>query len=307
MIASAARILPIGNDPSGRQSVREALAGVTLDSIGDAVLSTDMQGNVTYLNPVAEGMTGWRRHEALGRPLAEVLRIVDATTRESARNPMEQAVRLDKTVGLTPNCLLVGRDGLETPIEDSAAPIHDRRGRAIGAVIVFRDVSEVRAMSRRAVHLAQHDFLTGLPNRLLLSDRLTQAIALSRRHGHRLAVLFLDLDRFKRVNDSLGHAIGDLLLQSVARRLVTCVRASDTVSRLGGDEFVVLLSEIGHADDAAAAAREIEAAIVAPHEIAHHRLRVTVTIGTSIYPDDGLDAEALIKRADAAMYRSKRH
>ena len=165
-------------------------------------------------------------------------------------------MQLDRIVGLTPNCLLVRRDGLETAIEDSASPIHDRAGQVIGAVIVFKDVSEARAMSLQAVYLAQHDFLTDLPNRMLLNDRLTQAIALARRHGHRLAVLFLDLDRFKHVNDSLGHVIGDTLLQSVARRLVTCVRSSDTVSRQGGDEFVVLLSEIEHADDAAATRAE---------------------------------------------------
>ena len=281
-------------------------AEVTLNSIGDAVLSTDIPGNVTYLNPVAERMTGWRRQEALGRPLAEVLHIIDATTREPARNPMEQAIQLDRIVGLTPNCLLVRRDGLETPIEDSASPVHDRGGQVIGAVIVFKDVSEARAMSLQAVYLAQHDFLTDLPNRMLLNDRLTQAIGLARRHGHRLAVLFLDLDQFKHVNDSLGHGIGDTLLQSMARRLVTCVRSSDTVSRQGGDEFVVLLSEIEHADDAAARAQKIIAALVAPHDVAHHQLHVTVTIGISIYPDDGPDAETLIKCADTAMYHAKK-
>jgi diguanylate cyclase (GGDEF)-like protein/PAS domain S-box-containing protein len=294
-----------------RQAADEALffeqqrADVTLNSIGDAVLSTDIPGNVTYLNPVAERMTGWPRQEALGRPLSDVFRIIDATTREPARNPMDQAIQLDRTVGLTPNCLLVRRDGVETAIEDSASPIHDRAGQVIGAVIVFKDVSEARAMSLQAVYLAQHDFLTDLPNRMLLSDRLTQSIALARRHGQRLAVLFLDLDRFKHVNDSLGHAIGDTLLQSVARRLVSCVRTSDTVSRQGGDEFVVLLSEIESHDDAAASARKIVAALVAPHEVAHHQLHVTVTIGISIYPDDGCDAETLIKCADTAMYHAK--
>jgi diguanylate cyclase (GGDEF)-like protein len=175
----------------------------------------------------------------------------------------------------------------------------------IGAVIVFKDVSKARAMSLQAVYLAQHDFLTDLPNRMLLNDRLTQAIAMARRHGQRLAVLFLDLDRFKHVNDSLGHVIGDTLLQSVARRLVTCVRSSDTVSRQGSDEFVVLLSEIEHADDAAAHAQKIIAALVAPHDVAHHQLHVTATIGISIYPDDGPDAETLVKCADTAMYQAK--
>ena len=294
-----------------RHAAAEALffeqqrAEVTLNSIGDAVLSTDILGNVTYLNPVAARMTDWRPGEALGRPLTEVFQIIDATTREPAQNPMDETIQLDRIVRLTPNCLLIRRDGIETAIEDSASPIHDRRGQVIGAVIVFKDVSDARAMSLRAVYLAQHDFLTDLPNRMLLNDRLTQAIALARRHGHHLAVLFLDLDRFKHVNDSLGHVIGDTLLQSVARRLVTCVRSSDTVSRQGGDEFVVLLSEIEHADDAAASAQKIIAALVAPHDVANHQLHVTVTIGISIYPDDGPDAETLIKCADTAMYHAK--
>jgi len=294
-----------------RQAAEEALfferqrANVTLNSIGDAVLSIDVPGSVTYLNPVAERMTGWTRQEAVGRPIAEVFQVIDAATRERARNPLDQAMQLDKIVGLTPNCLLVRRDGVETAIEDSASPIHDRAGHVIGAVIAFKDVSKARAMSLQAVYLSQHDFLTDLPNRMLLNDRLTQAIALADRHGQRLAVLFLDLDRFKHVNDSLGHVVGDTLLQSVARRLVTCVRGSDTVSRQGGDEFVVLLSEIAHADDAAASAQKIGAALVAPHEVGDQPLHVTATIGISIYPDDGADAETLIKCADTAMYQAK--
>ena len=279
-----------------RKAAEEALfferqrAEVTLNSIGDAVVGTDSRGSVVYLNPVAERMTGWPRHEAIGRPLAAVCRIIDATTREPARNPMEQAIQLDKIVGLTPNCLLIRRDGFETAIEDSASPIHDRGGQVIGAVMVFHDVSAARALSLQAAHLAQHDFLTDLPNRRLLNDRLTQAITLARRHTHRLAVLFLDLDRFKHVNDSLGHVIGDALLQAVAGRLVNSVRSSDTVSRQGGDEFVVLLSEIEHAEDAAASAQKLIAALATPYDVAHHQLHVTATIGISTYPEDGRDA-----------------
>src|SRR4029077_1383857 len=148
-------------------------------------------------------------------------------------------------------CVLIRRDGYESAIEDTAAPIHDRRGQVTGAVIVFHDVGVARAMSLKMSYLAQHDFLTELPNRMLLNDRLTQAIALAQRHHKSLAVLFLDVDHFKHINDSLGHAIGDELLKSIAQRLVTCVRSSDTVSRHGGDEFVVLLSEVAQPKDAA--------------------------------------------------------
>jgi diguanylate cyclase (GGDEF)-like protein len=154
-------------------------------------------------------------------------------------------------------------------------------------------------------HLAAHDSLTDLPNRMLLNGRLTQAIASARRHGHQLAVLFLDLDRFKHVNDSLGHEIGDKLLQSVAGRLVTCVRRSDTVSRQGGDEFVLLLSQVKHAEDAAASAQKTIRALAGPHNVADYDLHSTVSIGVSIYPDDGQDAQTLIKSADSAMYCAK--
>ncbi len=243
-------------------------AQVTLNSIGDAVLSTDIAGSVTYLNQVAESMTGWSREEAIGRPLAEVFQIIDGATRELAPNPMARAVEENRTVGLTANCILIRRDGFESAVEDSAAPIHDRVGQVTGAVIVFRDVSAARATTQKLAHLAQHDFLTDLPNRMLLSDRVDNAIALARRHGKQRAVLFLDLDGFKHINDSLGHPIGDKLLQSVAQRLVACVRGSDTVSRQGGDEFVVLLSEIEHAEDAAVSAEKMLLALAAPHSIA---------------------------------------
>jgi diguanylate cyclase (GGDEF)-like protein/PAS domain S-box-containing protein len=280
-------------------------AQVTLNSIGDAVLCTDTSGNVTYLNIVAEQMTGWSREEALGRPLGEIFQIIDGVTRQPAPNPMDTAVVQNKTVGLGLNCILIRRDGLEKPIEDSAAPIHDRDGNNTGAVIVFHDVSVARAMSLKMSHSAQHDFLTGLPNRMLLYDRVNQAINLAARHSKKVAVLFLDLDGFKHVNDSLGHPIGDKLLQSIANRLVDCVRASDTVSRQGGDEFVVLLSEVEQSKDAAIAARKILHAVVQAHSIDKHDLHVTTTIGVSIYPDDGLDAETLIKNADTAMYQAK--
>src|SRR6266699_838254 len=203
-------------------------AQVTLNSIGDAVLSTDISGNVTYVNRVAESMTGWSRQEAVGRPLAEVFQIVDGTTRKPARNPVEAAILENKTMGLNPTCVLIRRDGLELAIEDSTAPIHDRFGQVTGAVIVFRDVSASRAMTIKMSHLAQHDSLTDLPNRVLLTDRLTQAISVARRTSEQLVVLFLDLDHFKNINDSLGHAIGDKLLASVAQRLVACGRRADT-------------------------------------------------------------------------------
>jgi len=282
-------------------------AQVTLNSIGDAVISTDVAGNVTYLNAVAESMTGWSRLEASGRPLQEVLHIIDGDSREPALNPLAMAMLHNKSVSLSANCVLIRRDGYESGIEDTAAPMHDARGQVTGAVIVFHDVSVARAMSLRMSYLAQHDFLTELPNRLLLNDRLTQAIASAQRHRTLVAVLFLDVDHFKHINDSLGHAIGDQLLQSIAQRLVACVRHSDTVSRHGGDEFVILLSEVARAEHAAFTADKILAAVSRPHRIGHQDLQVTVSVGIGVYPDDGADAEALLKNADIALFQAKAH
>jgi diguanylate cyclase (GGDEF)-like protein/PAS domain S-box-containing protein len=285
--------------------VEKERAQVTLNSIGDAVACTDMSGNLTFLNFVAEKLTGWSRQEAEGRPMAEIFRILDTANREIIPNPMDIAVRRDRTVHLPANSILVRRDGFEIPIEDSVAPIHDREGQAAGAVIVFRDVSAARALAVQMTHSAEHDYLTGLPNRMLLNDRISQAIALAPRHMKHVALLFLDLDGFKHINDSLGHPTGDKLLQSISERLIDCVRASDTVSRQGGDEFVVLLSEVEQSEDPAITARRMLEAVAQPHSIDHHDLHVTASIGVSVYPDDGLDAETLIKNADTAMYQAK--
>jgi diguanylate cyclase (GGDEF)-like protein/PAS domain S-box-containing protein len=285
--------------------VEKERAQVTLNSIGDAVISTDAAGSVTYLNQVAEAMTGWTATEALGRSVGDVLRIIDGSNPEHTVNPMAVAVKQNKTVGLTAGAMLVRRDGSKSAIDDSAAPIHDRRGQVTGAVMVFRDVTQARAMSQRLTYLAHHDYLTDLPNRLVLNDRVAQAMAAARRQQKQLAVLFVDVDRFKHINDSLGHAIGDQLLLSVAGRLVASVRSSDTVSRQGGDEFVVLLSTIAHAEDAALSANKILTALSMPHHVKEHDLQITVSVGVGIYPADGTDAETLVKNADIAMLNAK--
>jgi len=293
-----------------RKSIEEELfqekqhAQVMLNCIGEAVVCTDTRGNITFLNLVAKNMSGWSWQEAAGRPMAETLRIVDATSRMTIDNPMAIATA-NRSVQLPSNCILIRHDGVEIPIEDSGSSIYHRDGHTAGAVIVFHDVSAVRAMSLELTYSAQHDYLTGLPNRLLLNDRIHQAIAQAPRHKKQVALLFLDLDGFKHINDSLGHPIGDKLLQSIARRLVNCVRASDTVSRQGGDEFVVLLSEADQWEDIAIAARRMLHAVAEVHSVDQHDLHVTTSIGVSVFPDDGLDAETLIRNADTAMYQAK--
>ncbi|MDT8384338.1 MAG: diguanylate cyclase [Gammaproteobacteria bacterium] len=295
----------------GLRKAEEALfeekerAQVTLNSIGDAVLSTDNLGNITYLNLVAETMTGWSSEEALGRPFTEVFRIIDGKTRQTAVNPAQRALDEDRIVGLSADCVLIRRDGSESAIEDSAAPIHDRDGNVSGAVIVFHDVSQSRAMASKMAHQAKHDFLTDLPNRTQLMERLSQAIGLARRHGKQVALLFLDLDDFKRINDSLGHAIGDQLLQLVAERLLASVRSTDMVCRYGGDEFVILLDEIKFPQGADLVAETLITAFAAPHVIDQQELDVTLSIGISVYPVDGDNVDALIKNADTAMFHAK--
>jgi diguanylate cyclase (GGDEF)-like protein/PAS domain S-box-containing protein len=293
-----------------RKTMEEALfeekerAQVTLTSIADAVVCTDIAGNISFLNPVSERLMGWSLAESVGQPLTQVLRILDTTTRETIC-PMKMLTGHNPTMRLPANSILIRRDGSEIPIEDSVAPIHDRDGRVTGAVIVFRDVSVARAMALEMAHSAEHDFLTGLPNRMLFKDRLTQAITLAPRHMKKVAVLFLDLDGFKHINDSLGHPTGDKLLQSIAKRLVDCVRASDTVSRQGGDEFVVLLSEVEQPEHTAITARRMLQTVAAAHSIDQHDLHISTSIGVSVYPEDGEDAETLIQNADTAMYQAK--
>ncbi|MBD9425056.1 EAL domain-containing protein [Pseudomonas sp. PDM15] len=285
--------------------VEKVRAELTLNSISDAVIGTDLQGNVDYLNTAAENMTGWPRDDAHGQPIDQVMYMVDGETAAAAVNPVRLVLEQKQPMGMTAGSMLVRRDGSNVAIEDSAAPILDPGGQISGAVVVFHDVSEARAMAMRMAYLAQHDPLTRLPNRVLLSDRIAQAISLAERSGNAIALMFLDLDHFKHINDSLGHAAGDQLLQIVAQRLSACVRSTDTVSRNGGDEFVVLLAEGRDMQDASVIAHKIIAALSAPYSIDQHELHMTCSIGISVYPADADSAEGLLKNADTAMYHAK--
>jgi diguanylate cyclase (GGDEF)-like protein/PAS domain S-box-containing protein len=296
-----------------RKAVEEAVyiekerAEITLNSISDGVIGTDMAGNIAYLNIMAEKMTGWSRDDANGHPLSKIMQLINATTRKAEPDVIKLVLKQNKPLALTAGAMLLVRGDGEAAIEYSAAPIHDSRHRITGVVIVFRDITAAQVMATKMAFLAQHDFLTGLPNRVLLNDRIAQAIYLAERRKTHLAVLFLDLDNFKHINDSLGHETGDKLLQSVTQRLNACVRSSDTVSRQGGDEFVILLTQDKYAEDAAVTANKILDALALPHAIAKHQLHVTTSIGISVYPVDAADAETLIKNADTAMYHAKEH
>jgi len=289
------------------QFIEKERAQVTLDCIGDAVICTDASGKITFLNRIAETMTGWPVKDATGRTMAECVRIVDATTRKPILDPMAKAATQNRRGSLPLNCILIRRDGHEVFIEDSVAPIHDRDGQVTGAVMVFRDVSATRTLENELTHSAQHDFLTGLPNRTLLKDRVSQAISLARRQRCHAAVLFMDLDGFKRINDSMGHLIGDKLLQSVAKRLTDCVRSPDSVIRHGGDEFIVVIQELKHPEDAVTTVARLLKTVFDVHSIDQHEISVATSVGVSVYPGDGQDPETLVRNADTAMYHAKKN
>jgi diguanylate cyclase (GGDEF)-like protein/PAS domain S-box-containing protein len=288
--------------------LQNEVSKLTLDAIEEAVLRTDIKGDVMYLNRMAESLTGWSRSEALGRPVADVLRITDGVPISTTGEVLEILKGEEKAAIQAANgtCILVTRDGVQLGIENTVTPIHDEDGVVTGSVVAFHDVSAARAKSLEMSHLAQNDPLTGLPNRVLFNDRLTQAISLAVRQDKQLAVMFVDLDQFKKINDSLGHSVGDKLLQSVAERLVNSVRRTDAVSRHGGDEFVVLLSQIEHEEDAAVSARKILRALAVPHTVDNKNLDISVSLGVSTYPSDGPDVENLINKADTAMYEAKK-
>jgi diguanylate cyclase (GGDEF)-like protein/PAS domain S-box-containing protein len=283
-------------------AAQHELLEVTLKSIGDAVVCTDVKGKVTFSNVVAEKLLGAPAGELEGLPLAEIMRMIDACRHGTG---IAAADGIENTLILPEDYTIMRTDGCRIAVEGSVAPICSSNWGEAGKVIVFRDVSNARAIAQETKRAAYHDTLTGLPNRLLLFDRIEQAIASAPRNRKSVAVLFVDLNGFKRINDSLGHAIGDKLLISVGSRLTACVRASDTVSRQGGDEFVVLLTEMSEPADAGVTARRFLQALEEANVVEGHSLRVTASIGISVYPDDGLDAATLIKAADTAMYKVK--
>jgi diguanylate cyclase (GGDEF)-like protein/PAS domain S-box-containing protein len=278
-----------------------------LEAAPDAIVVVNQSGEIVLLNLQAEKQFGYRRDELVGQKVTNIIpggfeeRLI-ANGLRSTEDVLTQ--QFDTGIELTGR----RKNGSEFPAELMLSPLESVEGMVTASIrdISARKESEAhRVLAAQMAYSAQHDILTGLSNRMLLSDRIGQAIALSRRHGKKVAVLFLDLDGFKHVNDSLGHSIGDKLLQSVAKRLEDCVRVSDTVSRQGGDEFIVLLSEVQQAEDVAISATRILAAVAAVHLVDMHNLHITTSIGMSVYPDDGADAETLIKNADTAMYQAK--
>lgn len=278
---------------------------ITLNSIGDAVIATDTLGRITLLNPVAEDLTGWRASDAIGKPIESVMQLTDGETGRPIQNPIRLALKEERTVGMALNTFLAKGANTSIGVEDSAAPIVDQDGNVTGAIIVFHDVSEARAMATKMTHLAQHDSLTNLPNRILLYDRIQQALNSSHRDSHSVALFLLDIDHFKTVNDVHGHLVGDELIQQIAQALLAEVRDCDTLCRQGGDEFIILFPDIESTARITQMAERLLRVFERTWQIGETSFRLTASIGISLVPDDAEDLESLYDHADAAMYSAK--
>ncbi|HWN17769.1 MAG TPA: EAL domain-containing protein [Gemmatimonadales bacterium] len=279
---------------------------ITLESIGDAVITTDTAGRMLYLNPMAERLTGWRTTEALGLPSASILTLVSDLTREPIESTVARCLQAGRAVDLSDGVLLLRRDGTEVAIGDSAAPIRDRNGITTGVVLVFHDVTEKRRVSRKLSHEAAHDALTSLVNRKEFERRLTRALgdtAITGTGEH--ALFYLDLDQFKPVNDFCGHEAGDELLRQISVILSNHLRKRDTLARLGGDEFAVLLENCS-LDEAEKVAETVRRAVEEFHFLwAGRSFSLGISIGVvSITPSSGRMASVL-RAADAACYSAK--
>ncbi len=279
---------------------RDRLMGRMFDASPEAILVTDRDNRIVAVNPAYVRLSGYSRDELLGHdPKISSSGEQDQTFYDS----MWQALRRD---GIWRGELVNRRkDGRHYPAALTVSAVTGVEGDVSHYFAIFSDITERREREDRIRYLSEHDVLTGLPNRALTYDRLDRAVASARRNGQRLAVLFVDLDRFKPINDTLGHSIGDRVLCEVGRRICATVRASDTVGRQGGDEFVVLLPGIGGPDDGARVAGKIIAAVGATCRIDGHELEVGASIGIGIYPEDGADIESLMRAADTAMYHAK--
>ncbi|MET3118199.1 diguanylate cyclase (GGDEF)-like protein/PAS domain S-box-containing protein [Undibacterium sp. GrIS 1.8] len=284
---------------------QHALLHVTLKSIGDAVITTDAEGYINWLNPAAERMTGWLASEAQNRPLTQVFHIVNEETRKPAANPITTCLTQEKIVGLAHKTVLISRNGSEFGIEDSAAPIRNELGEILGVVLVFHDVTEQRRLSGEMSFRASHDVLTGLVNRIEFEVRLQKLLDSARADHSQHALLYIDLDQFKLVNDACGHAVGDQLLQQVSKLLSETARTRDTLARLGGDEFAILLEQCS-TDQAQRVAQQI-CDRMDDFRFMHdgRRFRIGASIGLVPVDDRWSLTEAIMQAADTSCYAAK--
>jgi diguanylate cyclase (GGDEF)-like protein/PAS domain S-box-containing protein len=290
-----ARLVLIRVADEERMFAARELNEIALGATADAVVVADAEQRVTWINSAAERLLGWRRSEATGLPFARLV----------PREEISEDRRIEALGSQDSRLKVRLRNGARLDVDVTYGAIRDLAGRQRGGVWVMRDVSQRVALERELRELAFRDRLTGLPNRALLVERLDLELAHARRDGTQLAVLFIDLDRFKEINDSLGHQAGDDLLRGVGDRLAACLRKADTVARLAGDEFVILLPRVRDRHDAEVVAVKVREALAEPFVLAGARRPVTCSIGIALYPEHAGDQLTLLERADAAMYRSK--
>ncbi len=296
---------PVERLEAARQVIeaRERRYHQLVDTAPDGVVVTDAQGRILLANRNMEAMFGYPAEELVGRPVECLMPERYRARHEAHRDSMVENWR-PRAMGKVADLVGMRRDGSEFPLDISLNTFEDDAGNRITAFI--RDITERRRQEARIRHQATHDELTGLPNRLLLADRLAQALAHAGRHGTKVAVMLLDLDNFKLVNDSMGHLEGDAVLKEVARRLTESLRREDTVARFGGDEFIILLSDVGRETDLAAVAGNILKTFERPIQIREgHVINASASLGIALYPDDGTDEETLVRYADMAMYEAK--
>ena len=305
------RLLGAEVDITERKLYEEALfrqkesAQITLQSIGDGVITTDAKGIVEYVNPVAEDLTGWKLDDASGHAIDEIFRGFHEETCEPLENPLAVSIRRDRAIKSVRPTLLIRRDGNELYIESTASPIRDGKGVVTGGVLVFHDVSESRELNRRLSYHASHDILTGLVNRREFESRLERALKSAKARETAYALLYLDLDQFKIVNDSCGHSAGDTLLHQLGNLLKAKIRWRDTLARLGGDEFGVLL-ESCNLDEALQTAEQLRTAIGEYKFMWDDRaFRLGVSIGVVPITADNEDVATLLSAADSACAAAK--
>lgn len=280
-------------------------ANTLLHAIGDAVITTDACGIIQFMNPVAELITGYPLAQAQGQAIEKVVSL-KKDKRGDIFTAIHKFLATEQSSLTTKPLSLLSQDNQKYAVRITVNAVRDVSGAINAIIFALSDISEIIEVSRKMKHLATHDALTQLPNRILLGDRLSGAINMGERHLSQFAVLFIDLDGFKKVNDTQGHNIGDLLLKEVAIRLCSQKRKTDTVARWGGDEFVILLESIAHNDDVIEVAKDIIQLLSTPFKIEGHVLLVSPSIGISLYPKDGHHANELLEKADAAMYQVKR-
>jgi diguanylate cyclase (GGDEF)-like protein/PAS domain S-box-containing protein len=277
----------------------------TLHCLGDGVVATDANGRVRFMNAAAEGLIGRRHDEVRDAAVHEFVTLFDADAAERLPDPVASALAKGQPTRTKAGTLRRQPEADPLPVEIQASPIRDHRQGVVGAVLVLRDISERRRAEAALARLAHQDTLTGLPNRAALLPQLEAMASNARRLGSLLAVLFLDLDGFKQVNDSFGHRAGDQLLVQVARRLKEALRVEDFVARLGGDEFVVLAGNLAEPGLSRAVAGKLVEAVGQPYAIDGKAVSISVSVGVSLCPLEGADGAGLLRHADTAMYWAK--